>query len=153
MPEPHAPPCPLPPCPRPPRAPVLPYLHRLPDILHRVVEVQNTRGESSEELAEHPPETAAAVAQPHHPRGLLNVLAQRFESKARLERLDITEHGHYPALLEQTGLDREGVLATLAHPMVEPGDEAYLDLAPHDRSTWVPARLVAAAPSRHRRPP
>ena len=57
-----------------------------------------------------------------------------FLPKAWLERLNITEHGHRPALL-----DREGVLATLVHPMTEPGNQAYLDLAPHDCSAWVPA--------------
>jgi hypothetical protein len=115
-------------------APVLPYLDRLPDVLDCVVEIQDAGRVGSEELAEGPPEAPATVAQPYHLRGLLDILSQCFEPKARLERLDIPEHGHSPALLE-----REGVLAALAHPMAEPGDEAYLDLAPHDRSAGVPA--------------
>src|SRR5712691_4797939 len=107
------------------RAAIEPGRRPLPQILRRVVKVQNARRMASEALLKQMPQSPCPITEPDHTGRVQDALAYGFEPQPRLEGLEITEDGHQPTLM-QPGND----LACSRAMLAQAGQHAYFDLVP-----------------------
>src|SRR5438128_12237815 len=87
----------------PPRlggASIKPGCRTLPQLLHRVVKVQDPYGIGREALIKQPPQSPGAITEPDHLGCAHDALAQRFEPQTPLECIDIPQDRHQSALMQ-----------------------------------------------------
>src|SRR5712691_9315287 len=136
-------PCPDEPPTRIARASIQPGGCPLPQLLHRVVKIQNPYGMASEARLKQPPHPSAPITEPDDLRRMPDALAQRFKPQTLLERREITENGHQPALMQaRHELPGPGAMATQA------SEDAHFDLVP---GRCAPG-LAALGAKRHHHP-
>src|SRR5712691_184969 len=118
-------PCPAKPPTRLCGAAIQPGRRPLPQVLHGVVKVQDASGPGTEALVKQTPQPPCTITEPDHLRRTQDALAYRFEPQTRLERLEVTQDRHQPALM-QPGDDLASARAILA----QAGQHSHFDLAP-----------------------
>src|SRR2546425_12022575 len=80
---------------------------------------------ASEARLKQPPQPSAPITEPDDLRRMPDALAQRFKPQTLLERREITENGHQPALMQaRHALPGPGAMATQA------SEDAHFDLVP-----------------------
>ena len=109
----------------PSRAAVEPGCRPFPQVLHRMVKVQDACGIVREALVKEAPQSSAAITPPDHLGRLRDTLPQGFEPPTRLACLDVPQDGYQPAMAELDDVPPwPGVLAA------QTGQHAHFDLAP-----------------------
>src|SRR5438105_9883137 len=99
----------------------------LPQVLRRVVKVQDTPRRGRKLLRKQAPQPAATITEPDHLRRTDDTLAERFEPQARLECLEVPQDRHQPTVLQP-----RHALAGPRAMLPQTGQHAYFDLAPSD---------------------
>jgi len=121
----------------PPRlggAAIKPSRRTLPQLLHRVVKVQDPAGIGHEALLKQPPQAPGSITEPDHLGRVPDALAQRFEPQTLLERLDIPEDGYQPALMQP------------GHELAGPGAMAT-QAGQHTHFHFMPGRFAPGLPA------
>lgn len=85
----------------------------LPQVLRRVVEVQDARGMGTEALIKQSPQPPGTVTESDHLKITYEALSHGFKPKSRLERLDVLQARQQPALM-QPGNDFAAARAMMA---------------------------------------
>ena len=105
--------------------PIAPGRRPLPQVLRRMIKVQDPRRIGGKILLKHAPQPPCAITEPDHPGCVRDALADGGEPQTRLERLNVPQDRHQAALM-QAGHDLPGPGAMLP----QPGQHPHFDFAP-----------------------
>src|SRR4030095_13070112 len=99
----------------------------LPQLLRRVIKVQNTPRMARKALLKQAPQPSATVTEPDDVGGMQDTLACGFTPQTRAQGLNIPQDGHQTAVLEP-----RDDLPQLCAMLAQTGAHAHFDFAPAD---------------------